>query len=131
MKKHAKKYKAKVLNSKPFKRSQEHDDIPAAAVNQAFILAAGGVGMNSIADGKGRVIFKVLEKGIAKQPSKEESDKLAANISRALENDVVAQYVSDLRKIYGVTINEPVLQRLNGSAPYNSSAPNNTQRGSF
>ncbi len=127
LKKYAKKYKAKVLTSKPFKRSQEHDDIPASAVNQAFVLAVGGVGMNSLADGKGRVIFKVLEKGIAKQPGKDESDKLTANISRALENDVVAQYVADLRKIYGVTINETVFQRLNGTTPYNSSSPENNR----
>ena len=130
LKKYAKKYKAKILTSKPFKRSQEHDDIPVAAVNQAFVLAAGGVGMNSIADGKGRVIFKVLAKGIAKQPGKEENDKLAQNIGRALENDVVAQYVADLRKSFAVTINEQVFQRLNGTTPYNGSAPGNNRPGS-
>ena len=129
--KYAKKYKAKVLNSKPFKRSQEHDDIPAAAVNQAFTLSAGGVGMNSLTDSKGRVIFKVLEKGVAKSPGTEEEDKFTASISRALQNDVVAQYVADLRKTYGVTINQNVFQRLNGTAPLNDTAPVNERRGSF
>ncbi|MCP4935922.1 MAG: hypothetical protein GY927_17355 [bacterium] len=130
LKKYAEKYKTKILISKPFKRSQEHDDIPAAAINQAFVLPAGGVGMNSIADGKGRVIFKVLEKGIAKQPGKEETDKFTANISRALENDVVSQYVADLRKSFAVTINDQVFQRLNGATPYNGSAPSNNRPGS-
>ena len=129
LKKFAKKYKTRIETSKAFKRSQEHDDIPAAAVNQAFVLPVSGVGMNSIPGGKGRVIFRVIGKGVATQPTSDESKKLAARIGQALENDVVAQYVADLRKIYGVTINEKALQRLNGTAPNN--APGNERRGSF
>jgi peptidyl-prolyl cis-trans isomerase D len=111
----AKKYKAKMLKSTPFRRAQEHDDIPTATVNQAFVLPLNGVGMNSIPDGKGRVIFRVVGKGVAKEPSSEADKKLATNISHTLQNDVVAQYVADLRKTYGVTVNQKVLQRLNGS----------------
>lgn len=113
---HAKKYKTKTLKTKPFKRSEEHDDLPAAAVNQAFVLPAGGVGMNSISGNKGRVIFRVIEKGKATDPSKEDDKKLAARITQTLENDIVSQYVADLRKTYGVTINQKVLARLNGTA---------------
>ncbi len=111
----AKKYKAKLLKSKPFKRSEEHDDIPVAAVNQAFALPVGGVGMNSIPGGKGRVIFKVIEKGTGKPASAEADKQLSSRLTQALENDIVSQYVAALRQNYGVTINQQVLSRLNGT----------------
>ena len=115
MKKVARKYRAKVVKSKAFKRTEEHDDVPPAAVNQAFVLPADGVGMNSLPGGKGRIIFKVIKKGKAKELSGDEAKKLSSRISRDLENDVVAQYVADLRKTYGVTVNQQVLTRLNGA----------------
>ena len=55
--------------------------------------------MNSLPGGKGRIIFRVIEKGKAKTPSTEESKKLSTKISRDLENDVVSQYIAELRKI--------------------------------
>ena len=115
LQKHAKKHNTKILKSKSFTRSQEHDDLPVTAVNQAFALPVGGIGMNSLAGGKGRVIFKVIEKGKAKPAGKEENDKLASKVRRALENDVVGQYIATLRKNYGVSVNEKVLARLNGT----------------
>jgi len=111
----ARKYKAKVKKSKAFSRSEEHDDIPVAAVNQAFVLPVGGIGMNSLSNGKGRVIFKVVAKGKAKPADKAANDKITARLRRALEDDVVGQYIATLRKNYGVSINEKVLARLNGT----------------
>ncbi len=110
----ARKHGAKILRTKPFKRAQEHDDIPAAAVAQSFVLPLGGVGMSSLPDGKGRVIFRLVDMGTASPPGKEQDKLLRERIGRSLENDIVAQYVASLRKSYGVTINQPVLQRLNG-----------------
>ncbi|MCF6198806.1 MAG: peptidyl-prolyl cis-trans isomerase [Hyphomicrobiaceae bacterium] len=115
LKKLAKKFKAKVKKSKAFTRSQEHDDIPVAAVKQAFVLPVGGIGMNSLAGGKGRVLFKVVAKGEAKPADKAVNDTITARLRRALEDDVVGQYIATLRKNYGVSINEKVLARLNGT----------------
>ncbi len=115
LEKFAKKYKAKLLESKPFKRGEEHDDIPAAAVSQAFVLPVSGVGMSSLADGKGRVIFRVKAKTAAPELSAKERKKRVSRIRASRENDVVVQYVADLRQKFGVTINRKVLQRLNGT----------------
>jgi len=115
MQKLAKKFKTKVKKSKAFTRLQEHDDIPAAAVKQAFVLPVGGIGMNSLPGGKGRVLFKVIAKGQAKPADKAANDKITARLRRALEDDVVGQYIATLRKNYGVSINEKVLARLNGT----------------
>ncbi len=115
LKKQARKFKAKVKKSKAFTRSQEHDDIPVAAVNQAFALPVGGIGMNSLPGGKGRVIFKVIAKGEAKPADKAANDKITARLRRSLEDDVIGQYIASLRKKYGVSINEKVLARLNGT----------------
>ena len=111
----AKKYKAQVKKSKAFTRSQEHDDIPAAAVNQAFVLPVGGIGMNSLSGEKGRVIFKVIDKGLAKAADKKEKNKLTVRLRQALADDVVGQYIAGLRKKYGVSIKRKVLERANST----------------
>ena len=88
---------------------------PIAAVNQAFVLPVGGIGMNSLAGKKGRVLFKVTAMGKAKPADKAQNDKMDKQLRRALENDVVGQYIATLRKKFGVTINEKTLTRLNGT----------------
>ena len=111
----SKQYKTEVKKTKPFKRSEEHDDIPPAAVNQAFVLPVGGYGMNSLREGKGRVLFRLASKQNAAAMTDEIRKKLGDQLRAQIENDLISQYITGLRNIYGVSVNQHVLQRLTGA----------------
>jgi peptidyl-prolyl cis-trans isomerase D len=111
----AKKYGAELKKSKPFSRREEHDDLPVGAVSQAFVLPVGGYGMASLAKDRGKVIFKLAAAREAQQPDEKNREKLALNLRRQMENDIISQYVSSLRRRFGVKVHEKVLNRILGA----------------
>ena len=49
-----------IKQSDPFKRNAKSDNLPAAAMAQAFALSDGGYGSAATEDGKARVVFEVV-----------------------------------------------------------------------
>jgi len=114
MKKVAKPLKVEVKQTKPITRIEEHDEVPRAAVTHAFALAVGEYGMNSLPEGKGRIIFRVVKKNNAEKLSDAAAKQSSKRLKGRIENDLVSQYIAGLRKTYGVKINQKMLSRLNG-----------------
>ncbi len=104
----------KVETSLPFKRNAPTGALTASAVRQAFSLAKGGAASADTADGKTRIVYIVSEIKIPVAPTKEETDKLAAELGDQLRRDALDSYIATLRAQQGVTINEAVYKRAVG-----------------
>lgn len=102
----------KVETAKAFKRIGGAPGLPEAAVEQAFALEKGKAASAMTRDGKSRVVFKVTEIVPAPQPSASERERLASELKRELQNDVLAEYVAALQDRYGVSVNEAAYNRL-------------------
>jgi peptidyl-prolyl cis-trans isomerase D len=112
----AKTYKATVKQTKPFTRGEEHDDLPASAITQAFAQPVGGLGMALLDKDRGRVIFRVAAKTAAPAPDKDAADKLQRRLAEQLQGDQISEFLGGLRNSYGVSVNQQMLQRLSGAA---------------
>ncbi|MCB1520617.1 MAG: SurA N-terminal domain-containing protein [Hyphomicrobiaceae bacterium] len=105
----------KVETTLPVTRNTTPQGLTRPAIAQAFALAAGGVGTSDSADNSSRVVFQVKDITPAPPPTKEQADKIAAELAKEIENDVVASYVGALQRQYGVTINRSAFERLTGT----------------
>ena len=88
--------------------------LPKNAVTQAFALPKGRAGTTDSTDGKSRVVFKVLEITQAPAATKEQSDKIAAELAKEQQNDVIATFVAGLQEKFGVQVDEKNLKRVFG-----------------
>lgn len=88
-----------------------------AAVTQGFALPLGRAGSTESFDKKSRTVFRVVEIKAAEPATKEQSDRLKADIGPQIETEMIDAYVAALQDAAGVTINETELRRLAGSAP--------------
>lgn len=88
----------------------------ANAIRLAFTLPKGGAASSESADGKSRVVFKIVDIIAAPPPTKDEADKLAKKLGGELETDELIAFVDGLRAKFGVTTNEPLLKRFTGAA---------------
>lgn len=98
------------------KRNHSPPGLTTEAVQLAFGLAKGGAGYANTSDNTTRVVFLVREIVPAKPPTKEESAKLAEELSRDLANDDILAYLEALKSDLGVTINEEELARASGAS---------------
>jgi peptidyl-prolyl cis-trans isomerase D len=106
-----------VKQSQPLKREAESEALPRAAVSQAFSLSKGDYGSAVSRDGTRRVIFQVTEINQPEPPDAEEAASLKEAYAPQLADDLVAQYVSGLSDIYGVTRNQELIAQLTGARP--------------
>ncbi|MFM9846362.1 MAG: SurA N-terminal domain-containing protein [Hyphomicrobiaceae bacterium] len=104
----------KVETSKPFKRIGPTPVLAQSGVRQAFALAKGKAASIETPDGKSRSIVVVTEITPAEPPTKEQTEQLTAELTRQLQGDTLAEYVSALQTRYGVSVNETVLKRTLG-----------------
>jgi peptidyl-prolyl cis-trans isomerase D len=85
-----------------------------AAVQQIFGTPVGGAGV-ALADGNGRVVFRVLD---AATPPLDLKDKNIAGLLPQLESgladDLFSQYVSGLQNQLGVHVNQAALRAIGG-----------------
>jgi peptidyl-prolyl cis-trans isomerase D len=85
------------------------------AVAQIFNVGVDGAG-SAPAEGGGRLIFQVLDASV--QPIdliSADFSKLADQVKAALANDVLTEYLGDLRGQMGVSVNQHALQTALGS----------------
>ncbi|RMF03407.1 MAG: peptidyl-prolyl cis-trans isomerase, partial [Alphaproteobacteria bacterium] len=98
-----------VKESKPLKRSDATDELPATAVTQAFALRKGGYGSASSQEGKARVVFQVIGIKDPDPPSREAAEALEKSLQPQLAGDLLEQFVSGLTREYGVTRNQQLI----------------------
>ena len=98
----------------PVTRGVIPQGLTQAAVSQAFALPKGGAGTTDTADGKSRILFRVVDVKPAPPMTKEQRDTLVGELRGNLQGDVVQSYVAALQARYGVTINQAELRRLTG-----------------
>jgi peptidyl-prolyl cis-trans isomerase D len=93
------------------------------AIAQIFNVGVDGAG-SAPAEGGGRLIFQVLDASV--QPidiMSADFSKLADQVKAALANDVLTEYLGDLRGQMGVSVNQRALQTALGS-PADNQADN-------
>ena len=59
--------------------------------------------------------FKVVGIDIPKPPSQQQSDAIAADVTRGMQNDVLAEFIAALQDRYKVSVNEAAFRRLGGA----------------
>jgi len=98
-------------------RGRANDDLSPTVIARAFDVADGGFGVATGSTPSERVLFQVTKVTI---PAETASDQqAAAQLGQALENDLLQQYVVQLRKEIGVSINERSFQLAVGGGDIN------------
>lgn len=105
----------KVEKSPAIVRTTVPQGLTDAAVKQAFTLPAGRAGSAETFDRKSRAVFRVAEVKPAEPMTKEQSERLTAEISRQVQIDAVDAYINAVQSQLGVKINESEFRRIAGS----------------
>lgn len=105
---------AKPEKSEPFTRKTIPQGLSEAAVAQAFVLADGKATSAQTTDRGSRTIFKVAAITPAPPATKEQRDKLTADLQSDYTNQVLNEYAETLKARYKASINEVELKRALG-----------------
>jgi peptidyl-prolyl cis-trans isomerase D len=95
-------------------RGTAKDDLPADVVNRVFSVPVGKVA-SAAAGNDSRVVFKVA--GASLPPlvtSTSEAQRLEEQLRIILSEDLLAQYIAQLQKEFGVSINQQNMRRATG-----------------
>jgi peptidyl-prolyl cis-trans isomerase D len=111
----AKEIGSKVETAAGLRRGAAAGGLPENVGAQAFIIGNGGATAADAADGKSRVVLKVTDIKVAAPATKEQADKIKAEVGRQVQNDLYASYIGALREAQGVTINQAALTRALGA----------------
>jgi peptidyl-prolyl cis-trans isomerase D len=107
---------AKVEKTTPITRNTSPEGLPRNAVQVAFTLPKGGATSALTADGKVRIILRVAEIVTAPEPTAEQATNLKTELTRQMQNDVLAEYLAGLQARYGVSVNEAALKQALGTS---------------
>jgi peptidyl-prolyl cis-trans isomerase D len=111
----AKELGAKVETATGLRRNATGSGLPDGAVAQAFAVANGGSASAETADGKTRVVLRVAGVNVPPPATKEQAEKLKAEVQRQMQYDVMSSYVLALQDRQGVTINQAAVARALGA----------------
>jgi len=90
-------------------------DLPPGAVAQVFNVPIKGA--QSAAAGDGRIVFQVLDSTVPPMDEKSpELKKLADQVQTSLNDELLAQYIDQLQKDAGVSVNSQALRAATGAA---------------
>ena len=98
----------------PTTRATSPQGMAAAAVQQGFALPKGSAYSAASSNNQSRSIVRVTDVQAAGPATKEQADRLKAELTRGAQTDVVNAYVTALQNRYGTTINEPVIRQVLG-----------------
>lgn len=112
-----------VRQTERLKRSGRAQDVPNAAVLQAFALKPGGYGSALTSDEKGRVIFKVNDSQLPDSSDAAVGKTVVTSLQTGIADDLIVQYVRALRGQYGVEINQQVLEEAAAGRQYSGNRP--------
>jgi peptidyl-prolyl cis-trans isomerase D len=105
---------AKVETSTAFTRATAPQGISQAAVQAAFARPKGSVQVTNSVDNASRTLIRVLDVIAAPPATKEQTDKLKAELVQQLQTDQINTYVQGLQTRYGSTINATALSQALG-----------------
>jgi len=106
----AQQFDLEVKVSRPLKRNDRADDIPNAAIQQAFALKQGEFGSAATVNGEGRVVFTVSESAVPKSADANMKKQLVQALAPQVADDLIVQYIRGLRKEFGVNVNQTVFE---------------------
>jgi len=106
----AQQFDLEVKVSRPLKRNDRADDIPNAAIQQAFALKQGEFGSAATVNGEGRVVFTVSESAVPKSADANMKKQLVQALAPQVADDLIVQYIRGLRKEFGVNVNQSVFE---------------------
>jgi peptidyl-prolyl cis-trans isomerase D len=101
--------------SDTIRRETSPPGLTADAVKRAFTLPKGGASFADTSDRSSRIVYRVKEIVPAEPATKEQSDRVASEIKRSLENELLISYVDALRERLGVSISQTELDRATGA----------------
>jgi peptidyl-prolyl cis-trans isomerase D len=110
----AKELGLKLETSQPFKRSEPVAALTQTGARQVFALANGKAASVETPDGKSRSVVVVTQITPPPAPSKEQSERISAELTRQLQSDLLSEYVAALQTRFGVSVNDAVLKRTLG-----------------
>jgi peptidyl-prolyl cis-trans isomerase D len=105
---------AKVETTPAVTRNTSPPGLPQNAVQQAFALPKGGATSAPSVGGKARVILRVVDIIPAPPPTPEQTARLNEQLTRQMQSDVLAEYVSGLETRFGLSINDAALKQALG-----------------
>lgn len=97
-----------------FARSVTPSGLTADIVRQAFGLPKGAASNSATVDGKSRVVFRIAEVTPAGPPTKEEVDRIRAELERSMQADDLNAYLQGLQTRYGTSVNTAAMQQVLG-----------------
>ena len=111
----AKETGAKVQKAAGVTRNTVPQGLTQGAVQQAFALPKGGAASALTADGKSRVILRVVDIKPAPAATPEQLARLKADVTRQMQGDIVGEYLAALQKKYGLSVNQGALNQALGT----------------
>lgn len=97
------------------KRNLVPPGLTQEAVEVAFTQPLGGAASALTTDRATRTVMKIAKITPAGDLPKADADKLATELQRELQNDVLIAYVANLQDKLGVSINEAEFKRITGA----------------
>lgn len=106
-----------VLTAPDLRRGIASASLPGPTVAKVFDVEPGGYGLGAGATPPAQVLFRVDSATVP--PETTADARMDAQIAQQLENDLLMQYLGQLQKTVGVTINERALQQSIGGGAVN------------
>ncbi len=107
---------AEVKTSQPVKRDGSEPGLPPQAISQAFSLSEGTAASAAVGDGTSRAVFQV-EKITPPPPLDEAGTKaLQERLATQISDDNFAEYLSDITKAAGVSVDRKNFTAVVGGA---------------
>ena len=105
---------AKLEKTPAVTRNTSPPGLSQNAVQQAFALHKGGATSAPGAGGKARTILRVVDIMPAPAPTPEQTARLSDELTRQMQSDVLAEYVSALEARFGLSVNDEALKQALG-----------------
>ena len=105
---------AKVETTNAINRATTPQGLSPGAVQIAFATAKGKAASAESADRTSRSVLRVAEITPAAAPTKEQTEKLTAELVNQMQGDAIQAYAVALREQLGVSINQAMLNRVTG-----------------
>jgi len=107
---------AKVETAAAFKREASPPGVPSGAITAAFRTPKDGVGQSPGNGGNEWIVFRVTDISVPPVDlASDEIKKLKETLQRGLTDEQVAQYVNQLEKDIGTSINEAAVAQVTGA----------------
>ncbi len=110
---------AKVATTPKFRRGDSLPDFSPAAVTRAFTLPKGQAAMAEGTAGEGippRIVMKLVEVHPPAKAGETEDQTLDRQLSSALSDDIVEQYVAGLRQNIDISVNQQLIDTTTGAS---------------